>query len=87
MLGGAAGACFALVAEVTEPAKVGAVTGIVGAAGGLGGFIPPLLMGAVYGALDDYSLGFVLLALTAAAAAAFTWVVVGRGARVRAAES
>jgi MFS transporter, NNP family, nitrate/nitrite transporter len=87
VLGGAAGATFALVAEVTEPAKVGAVTGIVGAAGGLGGFIPPLLMGAVYGALGDYSLGFVLLALTAAAAAVFTWLVVGRTARTRAAQA
>ena len=63
------------------------MTGIVGAAGGLGGFIPPLLMGAVYGALGDYSLGFVLLALTAAAAAVFTWLVVGRTARTRAAQA
>jgi NNP family nitrate/nitrite transporter-like MFS transporter len=82
-LGAAAGACFALVAEVTEPAKVGAVTGIVGAAGGLGGFVPPLLMGAVYGAFADYSLGYVLLAATAAAAAAFTWLVVRSGIRSR----
>ena len=29
--------------------QVGSVTGVVGAAGGLGGFVPPLLMGSLYG--------------------------------------
>lgn len=80
-LGGAAGACFALVAKVTPPAQVGSVTGIVGAAGGLGGFFPPLVMGAVHGATGGYTLGFVLLALSALAMAAFTWFPVGRAAR------
>jgi NNP family nitrate/nitrite transporter-like MFS transporter len=73
VLGAAAGACFALVAKVAPPDKVGAVAGFVGAAGGLGGFFPPLVMGAVYSRLDDYSIGFLLLALTAAVAAAYTW--------------
>lgn len=72
-LGAAAGATFALVARVSPAGKVGSVTGIVGAAGGLGGFIPPLVMGAIYGRLEDYSLGYVLLAAMAAAAAAYTW--------------
>jgi NNP family nitrate/nitrite transporter-like MFS transporter len=49
------------------------VTGVVGAAGGLGGFIPPLIMGFVYGRTDDYTFGYVLLALLAAAAAVYTW--------------
>jgi hypothetical protein len=40
-------------------------------------------MGAVYGAFADYSLGYVLLAATAAAAAAFTWLVVRSGIRSR----
>lgn len=71
-LGGAAGATFALVARLAPPDQVGAVTGFVGAAGGLGGFFPPLVMGAVYTWLNDYSVGYVLLALTAAAAAAYT---------------
>jgi NNP family nitrate/nitrite transporter-like MFS transporter len=77
-LGAAAGGVFALVAKLVEPARVGAVTGIVGAAGGLGGFFPPLVMGAVYSGLDDYSLGFVLLAVTAGLAAVFTALVVRR---------
>jgi MFS transporter, NNP family, nitrate/nitrite transporter len=55
------------------------VTGLVGAAGGLGGFFPPLVMGLVYGALGDYTFGFVLLAIPAATAGALT------AARVRSA--
>ena len=50
VLGAASGACFALVARVAPAEKVGGVTGVVGAAGGLGGFVPPLVMGALYGA-------------------------------------
>jgi NNP family nitrate/nitrite transporter-like MFS transporter len=75
-----AGAVFALVARLVPAERVGAVTGVVGAAGGLGGFFPPLVMGLVYGASGDYSLGFVLLAVTAAAAAAFTATAVRRRA-------
>ncbi|MER7763920.1 MFS transporter [Streptomyces sp. NPDC097619] len=60
-LGTASGAVFALVARVTPPDQVGSVTGIVGAVGGLGGFLPPLVMGAVYSAQDSYSIGFMLL--------------------------
>src|SRR5699024_3076997 len=73
VLGSGSGATFALVSRVTPPASVGSVTGIVGAAGGLGGFFPPLVMGAAYGATGAYTIGFVLLALSAAAVAAFTW--------------
>lgn len=71
-LGTGTGAVFALVARLVEPERVGAVTGMVGAAGGLGGFFPPLVMGLVFGALGDYTVGFLLLAATAATAAAFT---------------
>ncbi|WP_263407886.1 MULTISPECIES: hypothetical protein [unclassified Streptomyces] len=46
--------------------------GVVGAAGGLGGFVPPLVMGSLYGAYGSYALGLVLLAVVAAAALAFT---------------
>ena len=60
------GATFALIAQVTEPARVGGVTGLVGAAGGLGGFVPPLIMGYVYGRTDSYAIGLWLLAVTAA---------------------
>ena len=77
-LGAAAGACFALVAKVVPPPQVGATTGIVGAAGGLGGFFPPLVMGVVRSATGDYTLGYLLLAATAATATAFTWFVVRR---------
>lgn len=81
VLGASAGGVFALVARLAPPEKVGSVTGVVGAAGGLGGFVPPLVMGAIYGATDDYSLGYVLLAIVAAASALFTATVVRRGSR------
>ena len=74
-LGAGAGATFALVARLSPQGKVGSVTGVVGAAGGLGGFVPPLVMGSIYGSLNDYSLGYVLLAAMAAAAALYTWFV------------
>ena len=80
-LGGASGATFALVARVAPAEKVGAVTGVVGAAGGLGGFVPPLVMGVIYGATGGYGLGLALLALVALAAAAYTWLVLRREAR------
>ncbi|KRE35959.1 MFS transporter [Janibacter sp. Soil728] len=77
-LGAGSGAVFALVAQVTEPARVGGVTGIVGAAGGLGGFIPPLLMGFVYGRTESYAIGLWLLAITAALTLALTFGPVRR---------
>jgi NNP family nitrate/nitrite transporter-like MFS transporter len=64
-LGAASGATFALVAQRAPAAKVGSVTGIVGAAGGLGGFVPPLVMGSIFGHSGDYRTG--LLALSAMA--------------------
>jgi MFS transporter, NNP family, nitrate/nitrite transporter len=70
-LGAAAGAVFALVAQRAPAQQVGAVTGVVGAAGGLGGFVPPLVMGGIYGASGSYAWG--LLALAAVAAAAMTY--------------
>ena len=71
-LGAASGGVFALVGQVAPDGKVGAVTGIVGAAGGLGGFVPPLIMGAVYGWEGNYKPGLWLLALTALIAAVYT---------------
>ena len=68
----------ALVARVAPTDKVGSVTGVVGAAGGLGGFIPPLIMGYFYGLNGSYTIGFVLLALLAGAAAAYTWTAMRR---------
>ncbi|MFE2276399.1 nitrate/nitrite transporter [Streptomyces sp. NPDC059454] len=75
-LGAGSGAVFALVARLVPADRVGSVTGVVGAAGGLGGFFPPLVMGAVYSIADDYTWGYLLLALTAAATCAFTATVV-----------
>lgn len=66
LLGLGNGAVFKLVAEY-YPRKTGAVTGVVGATGGLGGFFPPLVMGAVRDATGSYAIGFVLLAVFAAA--------------------
>jgi MFS transporter, NNP family, nitrate/nitrite transporter len=72
-LGTAAGAVFALVAQRAPANKVGAVTGLVGAAGGLGGFVPPLVMGAIYGNWQDYAAGLIALAVVAAAVLALSW--------------
>ena len=80
-LGASSGATFALVAKMAPPDRVGAVTGVVGAAGGLGGFIPPLVMGAVYAADGDYDLGFGLLSLTALLTLLFTLGPVRRRVR------
>jgi NNP family nitrate/nitrite transporter-like MFS transporter len=81
-LGAGSGATFALVGKVAPANKVGSVTGLVGAAGGLGGFVPPLVMGYIYGRTDSYGLGLALLALVAAATMVFTMTVV-RSAAVR----
>lgn len=67
-LGAGSGATFALVAALAPANKVGSVTGVVGAAGGLGGFVPPLLMGVIYGQYGSYAAGLFLLALVAASA-------------------
>jgi NNP family nitrate/nitrite transporter-like MFS transporter len=77
-LGTASGAVFALVAQVAPANKVGAVTGLVGAAGGLGGFVPPLVMGLLYGSLGSYAIGLAMLAVVAGAALAFDTTVVRR---------
>ncbi|GGS62219.1 MFS transporter [Nonomuraea spiralis] len=71
-LGAGSGATFALVAQVAPADKVGTVTGLVGAAGGLGGFVPPLVMGFLYGRLGSYGLGLALLAVTAVVTLALT---------------
>jgi MFS transporter, NNP family, nitrate/nitrite transporter len=80
-LGAGSGATFALIAKVTEPSRVGGVTGLVGAAGGLGGFVPPLLMGYIYGRTDSYAIGLGLLSVTAAATLVLTLTVVRRTER------
>ena len=79
-LGGGSGATFALVAKVTDPARVGGVTGLVGAAGGLGGFVPPLIMGYVYGRTQSYGIGLTLLSVTAALTLLLTLTIVRRTA-------
>jgi NNP family nitrate/nitrite transporter-like MFS transporter len=86
-LGASSGATFALVAKMAPPDKVGAVTGVVGAAGGLGGFIPPLIMGAVYAANGDYDIGFGLLTVTALLTLLFTLGPVRKRVRAQTAAS
>jgi MFS transporter, NNP family, nitrate/nitrite transporter len=85
-LGAGSGATFALIARVTDPSRVGGVTGLVGAAGGLGGFVPPLLMGYVYGRTESYAIGLWMLAITAALTVVLTVTVVRRTARAHEAE-
>lgn len=80
-LGASSGATFALVAQAAPADKVGGVTGVVGAAGGLGGFVPPLVMGAVYQFDGGYGIGFALLAATGLATFLFTAGPVRRAAR------
>ena len=75
-LGSGTGATFALIAKVTDPSRVGGVTGVVGAAGGLGGFVPPLIMGYVYGQTDSYAIGLWLLSATAASTLLLTLTIV-----------
>ncbi|HEU5037272.1 MAG TPA: NarK/NasA family nitrate transporter [Nocardioides sp.] len=82
-LGSGSGATFALIAQVTEPARVGGVTGLVGAAGGLGGFVPPLVMGYIYGRTDSYSIGLWMLCGTAVLAVVLTLTVVRHTAHAR----
>ena len=79
-LGSGSGATFALIAKVTDPSRVGGVTGLVGAAGGLGGFVPPLIMGFVYGRTASYAIGLWMLCITAALALLLTVTVVRRTA-------
>ncbi|MEO5852444.1 MAG: NarK/NasA family nitrate transporter [Nocardioides sp.] len=86
-LGSGSGATFALIARVTDPSRVGGVTGLVGAAGGLGGFVPPLIMGYVYGRTDSYAIGLWMLSVTAALALALTLTVVRRTAQAQEAAS
>jgi NNP family nitrate/nitrite transporter-like MFS transporter len=84
-LGAGSGATFALIAAVTEPSRVGGVTGLVGAAGGLGGFVPPLIMGYVYGRTESYAIGLWLLAITSVLTLLLTLTVVRRTAEAHAA--
>ncbi len=84
-LGAAAGAVFALVAQRAPAQQVGAVTGVVGAAGGLGGFVPPLVMGGVYGAAGSYAWGLLALAAVAALAMTYSFSSPSRPVRTRAA--
>jgi NNP family nitrate/nitrite transporter-like MFS transporter len=83
-LGAGSGATFALIARVTDPSRVGGVTGLVGAAGGLGGFVPPLIMGYVYGRTESYAIGLWMLAATAALTLLLTLTVVRSTAQERA---
>jgi MFS transporter, NNP family, nitrate/nitrite transporter len=88
-LGVGNGAVFALVGRRSPPASVGAVTGFVGAAGGLGGFLPPLVMGAVFQTTGSYTIGLMLLSNVAFAGLVYTvwrFVVDERGGRAVALE-
>jgi NNP family nitrate/nitrite transporter-like MFS transporter len=82
-LGAGSGATFALVARSAPADKVGSVTGLVGAAGGLGGFVPPLVMGAIYGWFGSYGVGLALLALVSALTLLLTVTVVRATAQRR----
>ena len=82
-LGLGTGGVFAWVGVLAPAGKVGSISGVVSAAGGLGGYFPPLVMGATYdAATHSYSIGLLLLVVTALAALAFTlFVLHGRPRR------
>ncbi|MBE8471904.1 MFS transporter [Streptomyces justiciae] len=82
-LGAGSGATFAFVALLSPPHRTGSVTGVVGAAGGLGGFVPPLVMGSLYGSYGSYGVGLMLLAAVAAGALVFTGTGVRRAVAPR----
>ena len=83
-LGAGAGAVFALVGRRSPAGSVGSVTGFVGAAGGLGGFVPPLVMGSIYGHYGSYGLGLGLLSGVAFLAVAYTFLAMRRPAAAHA---
>ncbi|MFI6578424.1 nitrate/nitrite transporter [Nocardiopsis sp. NPDC050513] len=70
-LGLGTGGVMALVAEAVDPRQVGTVSGMAGAGGALGGLLPPVLLTVVHRATGEYTLGFVLLAVTALALAVY----------------
>jgi MFS transporter, NNP family, nitrate/nitrite transporter len=81
-LGVGNGAVFALVGRRAPADSVGAVTGFVGAAGGLGGFLPPLVMGAVFQITGSYAIGLMLLSNVAFAGLVYTaWRFVSEARR------
>lgn len=76
-LGLGTGGVFAWVGVLAPAGKVGSISGIVSAAGGLGGYFPPLVMGATYNPeTNSYSIGLLLLVVTALVALVFTLVAV-----------
>jgi len=84
-LGLGAGGVFAWVGVLAPAGKVGSISGVVSAAGGLGGYFPPLVMGATYdAATHSYSIGLLLLVVTALAALAFTVFAVKGRSRAKA---
>lgn len=66
------GAVFKLVPQYFAK-ETGTVTGLVGAFGGLGGFFPPLELGLVKDATGSYTVGFILLSLSAFACLAVNY--------------
>ncbi|MFI5085954.1 MAG: nitrate/nitrite transporter [Actinomycetales bacterium] len=83
-LGLGTGGVFAWVGVLAPAGKVGSISGIVSAAGGLGGYFPPLIMGATYNPVtNSYSIGLLLLVVTALVALIFTLIAVRDRTRAR----
>lgn len=88
-LGFGTGGVFAWVGVLSPQGKIGSISGIVSAAGGLGGYFPPLVMGATYNAeTNSYSIGLLLLVVTALLALLFSLLAVrGRSMPANAAQA
>ena len=81
-LGAGSGAVFALITELVSADRIGSTTGFVGAAGGLGGFVPPLLLSALFEGTGSYTLGLILLALASVLCLFVTLTVTRRSRNV-----
>jgi nitrate/nitrite transporter NarK len=71
-IGGGAAAVPAACRRAIEQAHDAFDQQNIGAVGGLGGFVPPLVMGAIYSAKSSYAIGFMLLSDLALAGAVYS---------------
>jgi NNP family nitrate/nitrite transporter-like MFS transporter len=81
VLGGAAGATFALVARVAPRRRSAVSPASWGLRVAPRRIRPPLVMGALYGATGATASYLLLLAVVALTAAAYTWLVLRRESR------
>ncbi|MDO4897788.1 MAG: MFS transporter [Rothia sp. (in: high G+C Gram-positive bacteria)] len=62
-VGFSTGTIYGWLGKVCRPQDTGTISGLVSAAGGLGGYLPPLIMGAVFTSTQDYFWGIMAFVL------------------------